>query len=274
MERAREVQERLQPKRGPRFTTLECAGLTLPAAGVGGDAHDFLKLTPRRLAIVVSDVSGKGVPAALMAASLQASLRSHFLLGAANLAARLESVDRLFHGCTASGHFATLFIGEYDDRTRRLRYANCGQVPPLLLRCDGGHEWLLPTAGLLGIQADWRATTAAVALAPGDTLVACTDGVTEAMNSAREEFGLGRLAAAARAARRLAPRALLQAVLDDVRRFAAGRLGDDLTLVVARLRNPAGVPAASRRLHVDGVGAADGESPHGARDDADPRSSR
>jgi serine phosphatase RsbU (regulator of sigma subunit) len=268
MRRAREVQERLLPERGPRFASLECAGITIPAAGVGGDSYDFLRPTPRRLAIVVTDVSGKGVPAALMAASLQASLRSHFAIGAADLGTRLESVNRLFHGCTAPGHFATLFIGEYDDRTRRVRYANCGHVPPLLLRCDGSHEWLEPTAGVLGIRADWQTSTAATALAPGDTLVVCTDGVTEAMNPAREEFGLERLAAVARAARRLVPRALLQTVVDEVRRFGDGRLADDLTLVVARPRIPAGACAGSGLARGNGTG--EGKRAGG---DADLRSS-
>jgi len=211
---------------------------------VGGDYYDFLRISPRRLAIAVGDISGKGVPAALMTASLQASLRSHYELGPGDLVGRLESMNRLFYECTASGHFATLFLGEYDDRTRHLRYANCGHVPPLLLRDDGRLEWLASTAGVLGIQGEWTCATADVALAPGDTLVVYTDGVTEAMSAGREQFGEQRLADLLAAARGLPLDDLLAAVVNEVRSFGGGDIADDLTLVAARPR----VPAIASRL--------------------------
>ncbi len=240
MRRAQEVQAGFLPRHCPWLATLECAGLTIPARGVGGDYYDFIRLSPRRLAIALGDISGKGVPAALLTACLQASLRSHYALGTGGLAARLESVNRLFSESVADGRFATLFLGEYDDRTRRLRYANCGHVPPLLLRSDGSHEWLAPTAGVLGIHADWDCAVAEIALGPGDTLVVCSDGVTEARSAALEEFGVARLEAAVRALRRLAPAALLAALVARVREFGGGDLADDLTLVVARPRLPEG----------------------------------
>jgi serine phosphatase RsbU (regulator of sigma subunit) len=240
MRRAQEVQAGFLPRRTPQLATLECAGVTLPAQGLGGDYYDFIKLSPRRLAIVLADISGKGIAAALMTASLQASLRSHYALGVGDLAARLRSTNRLFFECVADGRFATLFLGEYDDRTRRLRYANCGHVPPMLLRCDGSHEWLAPTAGVLGIRDDWACEVAEVALGPGDTLLVCSDGVTEARDGALREFGDERLAAAVLAARRLAPAALLEVIVEEVRRFSGGALVDDLTLVAARPRLTAG----------------------------------
>ena len=238
MRRARQVQARFLPRPRPRLASVKCAGLTLPALAVGGDYYDFIRLSPRRLAVALADVSGKGVPAALMTACLQAGLRSHYELGARDLAARLESLNGLFHGCTASGHFVTLFLGEYDDRARRLRYANCGHVPPLVLRDDGSLEWLAPTAGVLGISAGWSCATAEVALEVGDTLVAYTDGVTEAMDAAGTLFGEQRLAALLRATRRAEPHVLLERVVDEVRRFGGGSIADDLTLVLVRPCRP------------------------------------
>ena len=257
MRRAQEVQAGFLPRRRPQLASLECAGVTLPAQGLGGDCYDFIKLSPRRLAIALGDISGKGVPAALMTASLQASLRSNYALGPADLAARLQSTNRLFFECVAEGRFATLFLGEYDDRTRRLRYANCGHVPPLLLRSDGSHEWLAPTAGLLGIREDWTCAVAEVVLGPGDTLLVYSDGVTEARDGALVEFGVERLEAAVHAARRLAPPSLLESLVEEVRRFSGGRLADDLTLVAVRPRLPAGSAGGQltqgrpRKAHAD-----------------------
>ena len=103
MERARRVQLHLLPRRSSQLLTLEYGGLTRPAAGVGGDVYDFLRPSPRRLAIVLGDASGHGVPAALMIAGLQATLRSHYALTASDLRARLASINRLFVECSAAG---------------------------------------------------------------------------------------------------------------------------------------------------------------------------
>lgn len=265
---AQGVQAELLPKRPHALATLEYAGVTIPAEGVGGDCFDFLRLSPRRMAVVLADVSGKGVPAAIMSASLQASLRSHYALGAGDLAARLESIHRLFHECTAVGNFASLFLGEYDDRTGSLRYANCGHPPPLLLRADGAREWLAPTAPLLGVLDKWACGIAATKLRPGDLLLIYSDGATEAMDARNEPFGETRLAAALGDARGLPLPEILRRLADRVRDFGGGPLADDLTLVVARSRVPASV---ERRVHPTGDGLA--RNPPGGCD-ADPRPSR
>jgi serine phosphatase RsbU (regulator of sigma subunit) len=238
MRNAQEVQAYLLPCPPPPLATLDYAGVSLPAAGLGGDCYDFLRPSPRRLAIAVGDVSGKGVPAALTMASLQAMLRTHYSIGTCDLAGRLASLNRLLFESTTSGHFATLFLGEYDDRTHRLRYANCGHVPPLLLRHDGSLERLDSTAMPLGIRAEWSAAIRDVMLTPGDTLVICTDGATEASNPAGEPYGDERLADASRRARGLPLPAVLRAIVHDVRNFESGTVADDLTVVVARARMP------------------------------------
>jgi serine phosphatase RsbU (regulator of sigma subunit) len=230
------VQARLLAGGGPQLATLECAGVSLPAGGVGGDFYDFIKLSPRRVALVLGDISGKGLPAALMMASLQASVRSHYALGAGALPERLGSINRLFFESTAPGDFATLFLGEYDDRTRRLRYANCGHLPPLLLRGDGSLERLEPTATVLGIDEAWSCGISEARLADGDTLLLYTDGASEARSAAGEEFGEERLGEALRAARRQGLSTLLGRVVTEVREWSGGRLADDLTLVAARPR--------------------------------------
>jgi len=247
MERARRVQFHLLPRRAAQLMTLEYAGLTRPAAGIGGDVYDFLRPSPRRLVVVIGDASGHGVPAALMIAGLQATLRSHYALTASDLRARLESINRLFVECTATGHFATLFLGEYDDRTRVLRYANCGHVPPMLLRADGVVERLQPTAGILGVFTDWQCGIAEVQLAPGDLLLACSDGATEARDAAGEEYGEARLAGALRAMRHEALDDVLHGLAEDIRRFTGTPPADDLTLVAAR----ALVPDPTARLSAD-----------------------
>jgi serine phosphatase RsbU (regulator of sigma subunit) len=244
---ARAVQARFQQPGASRLLTLEYAGRSLPAGDLGGDFYDFLRPTSRRLALALGDVSGKGLPAALMMASLLASLRSQYAAGWVPLARMLASVNRLFFECTAEGHFATLFLGEYDDRTRRLRYANCGHVPPLLLRADGVLERLGPTAMVLGIREDWACAVEEVALAPGDTLLICSDGATEARSPSGEEYGDQRLERAMRRSLAVGPAGLgarLQLLIDDVRSFSGGCLSDDLTFVLARLR----APAIPRRL--------------------------
>lgn len=228
------VQRHLQAPLHRRLPAIECAVLSLPARGVGGDCTDFLRLSPRRAALVLADVAGNGVPAALLAAHLQASWRSDFALATGSLTARLQRLNSGLLSRVAPGHYATIFLGEYDARTGRLAYANCGHVPPVVLRRDGGSTVLEPTTTVLGIFPDWECPLAEVGFGPGDLLVGCTDGVTEAQDAAGEEFGAERWLDAAREARHLALPALLEVIGEAVQRFAGGRAQDDVTLIAAR----------------------------------------
>ena len=190
----------------------------------------------RRVGLVLADISGKGFPAALLMASLQANLRSHYAAARADLPRLLGSVNHLLYKSTADDRFATLFIGEYDDATRRLRYANCGHNPPLLLRKKGAVERLTDTATALGMFEVWESSIRELQLASGDILVLYTDGVTEAMSDDGEEFGGARLLETLRAHCHLPAPALLNAIVTAVRQFSEPEQRDDLTLVVARAR--------------------------------------
>jgi serine phosphatase RsbU (regulator of sigma subunit) len=233
---ARRVQSRLLPRSGQHLATLDCDGLMVPTGGVGGDYFDFITPGPGTLAMVIADVSGHGVPAALMMSTLHALLRGHYAVAAGDLGSRLESVNRLFVDCTDAGHYATLFVGEYEEASGRLRYANCGHPAPLLLRADGGLERLEATATVIGGFRDWTCATAERVLAPGDDLLLYSDGVTEAGSAAGALYGEDRLARTLRAVRGREPSAIAWSVVGDLRRFTGGRLGDDVTVVVARRR--------------------------------------
>lgn len=234
MHSAERVQAQLRPRRQPRLKTLDFAGNCLPGRAVGGDFYDFLQPAPGRLALILGDVSGHGVPAALMMAALQASLRTHYELSDAGLEQRIESVNRTFFDCTAAEHYAVLFAGEYDDDSGRLRYANCGQVAPLLLRSDGAVERLESTGTPLGMFETWNGSLGEVTLASDDTLVLVTDGIVEAVDPGRGEFGELRLLSSVLRYRGLAPAALIKAIAREVRLACRKRPADDATIVVAR----------------------------------------
>ena len=162
---------------------------------MGGDYYDFLEIDDHTMGFALGDVSGKGVPAALLMANLQACFRSQSpgsLLHPANV---LKTVNRHFFDSTAAERFATLFFATYDDRTRELRYVNCGHLAPLLLRMSGQLERLGPTATMLGAFREWGCTEASADLLPGDTLVMYSDGVTEAGIEGGHEYGEERLIA-------------------------------------------------------------------------------
>jgi sigma-B regulation protein RsbU (phosphoserine phosphatase) len=233
---ARRVQARLLPQAAPSLPGLECAALCREAGAVGGDYYDFLHQGPDGLGMVLADISGKGVAGALLMAHLQASLRAQGAAGPGQLPAVLRAVNRLFFECTATEHYATLFAAAYDARSHHLLYANCGHLPPLLLRAGGELERLPPTASVIGMLEDWDCALARVELRPGDLLLVYSDGVTEALNARGEEFGEERLLALARRLSGLSIAAMPAALLAEVDAFSAGLAGDDRTLLVARAR--------------------------------------
>src|SRR5688572_7892764 len=194
LEIAANVQQKLFPRNPRLLKTLDYAGHCVAAREVGGDYYDFLEIADHTTGFVLADVSGKGVPAALLMANLQATFRNQPPGSLLRPAGMLESVNKHFYDSTAAERFATLFFGIYDDRTRRLRYVNCAHVAPLWLRASGQIDYLQPTATVLGAFPRWKCKEAAVELTPGDVLVLYSDGVTEAGMEDGEEFGEARLA--------------------------------------------------------------------------------
>src|SRR5207245_4704951 len=199
---ASETQARLFP-RGPHVVAgLDYSGVCSAARGVGGDYYDFLPLGERRLGIALGDVSGKGLFAGLLMAGLQARLQSIAPRHGADLESMMAELNGAMHSCTETNRYATLFFAVYDDATRNLPYVNAGQTPPILVRHPPSPVGVLrcrrlETGGtVIGLLADARYRKETLPLAPGDTLIACTDGVTEARNAADEEFGDARLEAA------------------------------------------------------------------------------
>ncbi len=236
LEIARQVQARLFPQLQPQLKTVEYAGICLQARQVGGDYFDFLNLGPQRLGLIIGDVSGKGIAAALLMANLQASLRSQSALAFDQPEALLRSVNRLFYDNTGDNAYASLFFADYDDATRLLRYANCGHLSGLLLRADGNVEQLDSTSTLLGLFEEWDCSMREQELSPGDVLALYTDGVTEASNGRGEEFGERCLIDALRQHRQLPSQALLTAIVDEVLGFSSQEQHDDITAIIAKFR--------------------------------------
>ena len=237
LEIAKHVQSRLFPQTLPRVTTLDYAGVCIQAREVGGDYYDFLNLGPNRLGLVIGDIVGKGIAAALLMANLQANLRSQCAIARAEPQRLLCAVNQLFYENTTDGAYATLFFAEYDGESQILRYANCGHLCALLLRGDGAVERLDSTSTVLGLFREWDCLIGERRLSPGDTLTLYTDGITESFNEAEEEYGELRLIEAMRRYRELPSQNLLESIVEDVRRFSPHEQHDDITLIVGKCKS-------------------------------------
>jgi sigma-B regulation protein RsbU (phosphoserine phosphatase) len=248
IEIAREVQERLFPQVYPHLEGVDLAGYCRPAQAVGGDYYDFFLLPgtsagpdQSRLALALGDISGKGISAALLMASLRASLRSAALLQPGDLATLMRHVNRLVYESSTSNRYATFFYAEYDPYSRLLTYVNAGHNPPVILR---GNETiqLEATGTVIGLLPDVPYSRVCTALKPGDILIAFTDGVSEAMNSADDEWGEENMIAAARA-QVSKPNStancgqLVKCIIEAADRFTAGApQHDDMTLLICMVR--------------------------------------
>ena len=236
LEIAKQVQARLFPQILPPLRTLDYAGVCLQAREIGGDYYDFLKLGRDQVGLVVGDISGKGIAAALLMANLQANLRSQCAIALDQPQRLLRSVNQLFYENTTDSAYATLFFAEYDDRVQRLRYANCGHLSALLLRSDNSIERLDSTGTVLGLFEEWDCSIEESQIYSGDLLALYTDGITESFNVAGEEFGEERLIEALRCGRELSSTALLAAIVAEVKQFSVLEQHDDITLIVAKCR--------------------------------------
>ncbi len=235
MRLARQIQQRLLPRQIPAAADLEVAARATPSREVGGDYFDVIPLSGERLLLVIADVTGKGVPAALLMANVQAC--THTLVPSEiTLEEATRRINQVVCQNTGADKFITFFHAIYHPGTRRFDYVNAGHNPPLVVRTGGAVEELSVGGLLLGVMENAPYTRGSVTLHPGDVLTLFTDGVTEAMNAATETYGEARLTERLRAHRTEAAPAILDAVHDDVRAFA-GRApqSDDLTLIVSKV---------------------------------------
>jgi sigma-B regulation protein RsbU (phosphoserine phosphatase) len=239
LEIAREVQQRLFPQKLPQIKGLEFAGYCRPAQGVGGDYYDFVHLDDGCLGIAIGDVSGKGIAAALMMASLQASLRGQTIKPCATLSEMIQHINRLVYEASASNRYATFYYAQFDPATRVLRYVNAGHNPPILYRKNGdaGQIIRLEEGGtVVGLFPDFPYCEASLELDYGDLLVAFTDGISEAMTSDEEEFGEERLVEAIRTCEARNAADMINCILERVDAFTAGApQHDDMTLLIVRV---------------------------------------
>lgn len=244
---AAEVQRRLFPDAPPSSRTIELAGYCQPARGVGGDYYDFLTFENGQTGMVVADVAGKGISAALLMSTLQASLRACVLAREPDASARgslaglVSTLNRLLCKSTGPASYVTFFYAQLDERSHTLSYVNAGHNPPLLFRAPGAQAALEGGGPVLGIFEGYDYEQGAVQLRCGDVLVGYTDGVVEAMNEQAVEFGERRLREAAALSLHMTAQEICDRIIESVGRWCGGApQHDDLTLVVLRVKASAG----------------------------------
>ena len=240
MEIARQVQARLFPQVLPPMKTLDYMGVCQPAFTIGGDYYDFLQLRSDQLGIALGDVVGKGIPSALLMASLYSAVRSFFLAQAVTVTQLMGNINRLMCASTDSNKFVTLFYGLYDEQRRTFTFVNAGHNPPIRFRpaYDGSFQISrLKTGGtVIGLFKEINFKQETIEVQPGDVLVFFTDGLTEAKNSQGEEFGEERLCSLVEENIRLSATDLSSRIIDVVKEFVdSASLEDDLTLVVLKV---------------------------------------
>lgn len=238
LEIAREVQQHLFPQHFPAISGLDYSGLCRPAREVGGDYYDFLELPGGKLGVAIGDVSGKGIGASLMMASLGASLRGQAAV-VGNLTELIDRVNNLVYHASTANRYATFFYGEYNSGNRRLSFVNAGHNPPVILRrSNAGYEvFRLDASGPpVGLFPKSSYEQRSFALEAGDLLVLFTDGISESMNRADEEWGEERLIDVAKSCTGMPAIEAINLILMAAQRFAAGApQHDDMTVVALRV---------------------------------------
>jgi len=234
MRLARKIQANLLPLSPPELPGYDIACRSVPALTVGGDYFDFIPVDAGRMALCVADVSGKGIPAALLMANLQATIRSQTLDGVSPADCARRS-NRLLYRSTEVGRFATCFYGVLDLGSGRLEYSNAGHDHPLILRPGEAEISLVAGGPVLGAFDDQGYEQGSVTLEPGQVLVAYSDGITESFDQAGRPFGIGGLIRALARARDGEAREILEEVLGAAAAHAGSHpQSDDMTLVVVR----------------------------------------
>ncbi|HEY0459356.1 MAG TPA: SpoIIE family protein phosphatase [Pyrinomonadaceae bacterium] len=238
LEIAREVQERLFPQELPPTEGLDYIGACRPALGVGGDYYDFLELPEGRFGIAIGDVSGKGIGASLMMASLQASLRGQAIHCGSDLAALMRHVNTLVYEASTSNRYATFFYAQLDLKTRRLIYVNAGHNPPYVLRAGGEVVRLEEGGAVVGMLPTMfiNYNQGEIQLESGDLLVGYTDGISESMNPQEEEWGEEAMLAELKNVYDKPSEEILTHIVACADQFADGaKQHDDMTMIIVKI---------------------------------------
>jgi phosphoserine phosphatase RsbU/P len=235
---AREVQDQLFPRNLPHVAGVEIEAICRAARSVSGDYYDFIQLNPTHVAIAIADISGKGISAALLMASLQAALRSQLLVPGSETLSTAELVARLNKHLvrnTGDDRFATFLVAVFDTATRTLRYTNAGHLPGFCLS-DGKAIHLDKGGIVLGIVEDYPYVEGIVQVPPDSVVIGYSDGLVEPENAYGEEFGVSRLEAAAQRVRHTTPRRIAEALMTAAEEWSGSpEQADDMTVIVARL---------------------------------------
>ncbi|HSF81008.1 MAG TPA: GAF domain-containing SpoIIE family protein phosphatase [Anaerolineales bacterium] len=231
---AHDIQQRLLPGQAPDMPGYDIAAICLPTHEIGGDYYDYIERADGKLGLVVADVSGEGVAAALVMTAFRALIRTH-ARSRWNPARIARFVNRILPEFTGQANFVTAVYGTLDSLDGSFRYANCGHNPPLLLRANGEIELLARTGPLLGVLPEARYTTGEVSLAPGDGLVLYTDGIVEATNQEDKIFGTDRLTRLPGLKQALPASKLIQSIIQATKEFTGMKYFlDDLAIVIIR----------------------------------------
>jgi sigma-B regulation protein RsbU (phosphoserine phosphatase) len=232
---ALEIQRNLLPKETPKINRYEIAGLSIPSRQVGGDYYDFIKLDNERLLIAIADVSGKGMPASLLMANLQAALRVLTPLSL-NLKELVSRLNNIVYQNTTAEKFVTFFCGVLDSKTNEFEYVNAGHNPPYLFRKDSSIEELTEGGMILGfLDSGIEYSNGKVQISEGDSILMFTDGVTEAMNEKHEEFDEKRVKELLPSLQKMSPEEFLDHLVIKVKEFAVGVAQyDDLTAIAVK----------------------------------------
>ncbi|CAN5433963.1 hypothetical protein BH10ACI1_BH10ACI1_08280 [soil metagenome] len=241
LEIAREVQERLFPQELPPIEGVDYYGACRSALDVGGDYYDFLEFADGKFGIAIGDISGKGIGASLMMASLQASLRGQSLHFKDDLAGLLAQMNSLLYDASTSNRYATFFYSQYDPKTRKLSYVNAGHNPPFLLRPKNDDFEILTLAeggAVVGMLPPMLVSykQGEIQLKKGDLIVGSTDGITEAMNPKEEEWGEEAMVGELRKVHEKSAKEILEYIVSKADEFAAGaKQHDDMTMIVVKI---------------------------------------
>lgn len=234
VELAAQVQRLFLPSANPKIDGLQIAAMTLPLRGVGGDYYDYIPIDSHAIQVVIADVAGKGVPAALLMSATAAAMR----LEANRDRDMLKQVERLnteIGAVSGAEQYVTLLVAEIDTKKRTVQYVNCGHNPALLFRAGSRTLTRLDSScAPVGLSPDESCSLATAELAAGDVLVFYTDGVTEAENQIGEEFGMDRLSAAVLRGSSLSAEDLMTSLYDAAAGFCADKFSDDVTILVAK----------------------------------------